>query len=250
MDGRGVAQDEEQAVAWWCKAAAQGNKLAQSNLDALHTLQQGDVTEAVEWLRRACEPGDTEAKGVLTFGERLPAIGGIESLVLDGVIYFFGFDFRSDLVLSRLFDDVDAMASYASLHMLQSDGKHDVAYWRELAYEAIEESELSLSLESRTFSRRDLMLTFQILSHACQSNSTVPGFSIEYHLLYLLESAGGWEADMGDIEADIRIIAGDSPLTEGESVSQVAQRVQVLLKELISHVPGNWRELFAVLSPE
>ncbi|MGP2801279.1 hypothetical protein ACTVLW_14545 [Serratia ureilytica] len=88
------------------------------------------------------------------------------------------------------------------------------------------------------------------LQRACQNNSTVPGFSISYHLLYLLESAGGWEADMGDIQTEIRIIAGDRPLKEGESVSKVAQDVQARLKELLRCAPGNWRELFAVLSPE
>ena len=250
MDGRGVAQDEEQAVAWWCQAAELGNELAKFNLDALHVLQRGDSTEAVEWLRRAGEQSDNDAKGILMFGERLPAVGGIESLVLDGTTYFFGFDYRSDLVLSRLFDDIDAMAFYASLNMLQSDGKHDVAYWRTLANEAVDASELSPGLESQTFSSQALGLTRLNLQRACQNNSTVPGFSISYHLLYLLESAGGWEADMGDIQTEIRIIAGDRPLKEGESVSKVAQDVQARLKELLRCAPGNWRELFAVLSPE
>ncbi|HCF2456956.1 TPA: SEL1-like repeat protein [Pseudomonas aeruginosa] len=250
MDGRGIAQDEAQAAIWWHKAAEQGNKLAESNLDALHILQQGSITEGVEWLHDAAAMGDTEALDALKFGERHPAVGGIESVVLDGKTYFFGFDFKSDLVLSPLFDDIDAMAAYASLHMRQTDGEHDVAYWRELASDAIEESELSPSLESRTFSSHALALIREQLRHACQSNSTVPGFSIEYHLLYLLEAAGRWEADRGDIEGDIHIIAGERPLAEGENIGQVSQRLQAQLRELVDLVPGNWSVLFSALSSD
>lgn len=248
MDGRGVAQDAEKAATWWRKAAEQGNELAQSNLDALQILQQGDVDDAVEWLRTAAEHGDAETGDALLFDERHPAVGGIESLVLDGTTYFFGFDFKSDMVLSPLFDDIDAMAAYASRYMLQTDGAHDAAYWRELADDAIEDSALASSLEERTFSSHVLALTLEKLRHAGQSNSTVPGFSIEPHLIYLLEAAGGWRADRSNIEADICSIAGEEPLAEGESVTQVSQRLQAQLKELVEQAPGNWSERFAALS--
>lgn len=248
MEGRGVDKDDDQAAAWWRKAAAQGNEKAQSDLEVLHIIQQGDIAGAVEWLREAAEEGDTDAKEALMPDAWHSAVGGIESLVLDGTTYFFGFDFKSDLVLSPLFDDIDAMAAYASVYMLQADGAHDAAYWRELATEAIEESELASSLEERTFSSQVLTLTLEKLHHACQNHATVPGFSIEYHLLYLLEAAGGWGVDRGDIEADIGIIAGEQPLAEGESIAQVAQRLQTRLKALVERASGNWSVLFAALS--
>jgi hypothetical protein len=44
-------------------------------------------------------------------------LGGIESIFLDNVTYFFGFDYRNDLALSPLINDRDAMACFASIQM-------------------------------------------------------------------------------------------------------------------------------------
>lgn len=243
LDGRGVPKDDDQAIFWWQKAAEQGNKQAKSNLNTLLMLRHGSITEAAEH-------GYTTAQGILFFSERCPTTGGIEALVLDGTTYFFGFDYRSDLVLSPLFDDIDTMASYASALMQQTDGEHSTDYWRTAANEAIDTSELAPDLKSRTFSSHELALTLQSVQHASQHNTAVPGFAIEYHLLYLLEAAGGWETDMGAIEADIHRLAGEATLAEGETITHVAQRLQMQLKELIHFAPENWNVLFAALSPK
>lgn len=142
------------------------------------------------------------------------------------------------------------MASYASALMQQTDGEHSTDYWRTAANEAIDTSELAPDLKSRTFSSHELALTLQSVQHASQHNTAVPGFAIEYHLLYLLEAAGGWETDMGAIEADIHRLAGEATLAEGETITHVAQRLQMQLKELIHFAPENWNVLFATLSPK
>jgi len=55
--------------------------------------------------------------------DRIGRVGGIESLSLDGRRYYFGFDYKSDVVLSPLIDDPGAMAAFASEYMRQTTGK-------------------------------------------------------------------------------------------------------------------------------
>jgi hypothetical protein len=121
-------------------------------------------------------------------------IGGIESLVLDDVRYFFGFSPNSDLVVSPLIADMEEMARFASRHMEQMDGLHDEAYWLQEASYAIEESELCSTPEERTFTSDALANFVAGLQQAVKTDSIVPGLSLESHLLYLLDAAGGWEA--------------------------------------------------------
>ena len=66
--GRGVAQDDKQAVAWTRKAAEQGDAKAQYMLGAMY--QQGkvvgqDYKQAVVWTRKAAEQGDAKAQRIL-----------------------------------------------------------------------------------------------------------------------------------------------------------------------------------------
>lgn len=53
-------------------------------------------------------------------------------MVVDGRMWFFGFDYSMDTAVSPLIDDPERMAEFASEHMLQTDGIHDVTYWRDL----------------------------------------------------------------------------------------------------------------------
>ena len=84
-NGRGVAQDEEQAVTFYGRAAQQGNASAQSNL--VYIAQKGngsaqlhlgkmyekgwgvakDHEQAVTWYRLAAEQGKTAAKNNLVY---------------------------------------------------------------------------------------------------------------------------------------------------------------------------------------
>ncbi|MFB6711656.1 hypothetical protein ACFCZY_08035 [Streptomyces sp. NPDC056237] len=58
---------------------------------------------------------------------RIAHVGGIESLVLDGHHYCFGFDHSSDTVLSPLIDAPEAMAVFASEHMRQTTAPRPAA---------------------------------------------------------------------------------------------------------------------------
>lgn len=183
-------------------------------------------------------------------------IGGIESLVLDDVRYFFGFSPKSDLVVSPLIADMEEMARFASRYMEQMDGVHDEAYWLELVSYSIDDSELCSTPEERTFTSDALGNFIAGLQQAVKTNAIVPGLSLEYHLLYLLESASGWDdGDTTDIdratcismETSIAIVAGEEEPSEDSSVAEHAQGLLEALRVLIDAAPGNWSTLFSVL---
>jgi hypothetical protein len=178
-------------------------------------------------------------------------VGAIEAVTLDGTMYFFGFDFGSDLVLSPLIADIDLAARFASQHMAQRDGAHDEAYWRELAGYAVEGSELASEPASRTFSTSSLAAAIARLARVRREGTAEPGFAIEYHLRYLLGAAGGWEVpeEAGAEDADewIDVINGNEPLAEGTTLAGIADRLQAHLNALVDAAPGNWSTTFAVL---
>ncbi|MFI6578372.1 hypothetical protein ACIBFB_21495 [Nocardiopsis sp. NPDC050513] len=106
-------------------------------------------------------------------------VGGIESMTIDGRRYYFGFDYKGDMVVSPLIDDPDAMAAFASEHMLLTDGAHDAAYWRDLVDDAVRESGLCYDT--------DRVLTSERLSR----EPMPPRHS---HLRYLLGTlTGHWD---------------------------------------------------------
>ncbi len=64
-DGRGVPQDDAQAVSWFRQAAEQGHAAAQYNLGVMYAKGHGvpqDDAEAVSWYRKAAEQGDAAAQ--------------------------------------------------------------------------------------------------------------------------------------------------------------------------------------------
>lgn len=80
-DGKGVERDTQQAVAWYRKAADQGNISAELHLAVLYRDGAGkmfprDMAQAAEWYRKAADQGDTGAQGTLgmlyTVGQGVP----------------------------------------------------------------------------------------------------------------------------------------------------------------------------------
>ncbi len=66
--GRGVPEDDNEAVSWYRLAAEQGNALAQISLGIMYENGDGmpkDVTEAVRWYRLAAEQGDALGQTLL-----------------------------------------------------------------------------------------------------------------------------------------------------------------------------------------
>ncbi|WDZ82846.1 hypothetical protein [Micromonospora cathayae] len=150
--------------------------------------------------------------------DRIGHIGGVESLTLDGVRYYFGFDFSSDLVLSPLIDDPAVMAAFASRHMRQRTGTHDEAYWADLVAWAETESSLVPTEEDRRFTTESI-----------RANRLTPG----NHLRYLLAAATSWDGSLTSSPE-----AGSAyrrpGLTEDEAHLECAAAA----------VPGNWSLLF------
>jgi TPR repeat protein len=68
-NGQGVSQDYAQAAAWYRKAAEQGDSLAQVNLGVLYDHGQGvrkDYKQAAAWYRKAAEQGNPRAQSNLS----------------------------------------------------------------------------------------------------------------------------------------------------------------------------------------
>ena len=66
--GRGVAQDYQQAMAWFHKAANAGNANAMYNIGVLYDNGQGivqDYQQAMVWYRKAADAGNENAKKCL-----------------------------------------------------------------------------------------------------------------------------------------------------------------------------------------
>ena len=64
-NGRGVPQDHVQAVAWYRKAADQGDADAQFSLGVMYENGRGvprDYVKAVAWYRKAADQGDADAQ--------------------------------------------------------------------------------------------------------------------------------------------------------------------------------------------
>ena len=67
-NGRGVRQDDSEAVRWYRLAADQGHAVAQFNLGVMYANGRGvpqDDTEAVLWYRLAADRGDADAQNNL-----------------------------------------------------------------------------------------------------------------------------------------------------------------------------------------
>ena len=68
VHGEGVIQDDEEAVKWYRKAAELGNANAMSNLGVMYTQGKGvieDFKEAFKWFRKAAELGTVNAMAAL-----------------------------------------------------------------------------------------------------------------------------------------------------------------------------------------
>ncbi|WP_416985932.1 hypothetical protein [Streptomyces sp. T028] len=181
---------------------------------------------------------------------RVGHVAGIESLTLDGHRYYFGFDYKSDLVVSPLIDDPDAMAAFAAEHMRQTDGRHGEAYWADLVADAVETSDLVSEETDREFTTRSL-----------RADLPNPGS----HLLYLLDAAGGWDDSFtlpsAAQQACTRLGFDEDDFAEGidECLQAILEDgadsrpdewtvVRCYLTSAVKLLPGNWALLFTPLA--
>ena len=95
-EGRGVPQDDAEAVKWYRRAAEQGLDQAQTNLGVMYATGQGvpqDDKAAVRWFRKAAEQGHARAQNNL------------------GFMYANGQGVPQNLVLAHMWFDLGAAAS-------------------------------------------------------------------------------------------------------------------------------------------
>ncbi|MFE6505038.1 hypothetical protein [Kitasatospora sp. NPDC057738] len=184
---------------------------------------------------------------------RVGHVAAVESLTLDGRRHFFGFDHRSDLVVSPLIEDPDAMAAFAAAHLRQTDGPHDPAYWAVLVADAVDGSDLVGDNADRTFTTDGL-----------RTGLPEPGG----HLLYLLDAATDLDVETG-LPADVDRACGRLGHA-GPQDDDFADTVDHCLETVIAHgplhrpdewtvvrghltaaiaaLPGNWGLLFGPLA--
>lgn len=183
------------------------------------------------------------------FPDLVDEVGGIESMVVDGRRWFFGFSYSSDLVLTPLIADPGEMARFASRYLRQTDGEHDPAYWLELVEDAVAESGLTGTDEDRVVDTAAL--------------AREPALS--HHLRYVLGAATGWPDDTvyeePDVVAAFTTIGVARSRRDVDGLDQVVAALggehraaaELILRryvaEKLDHLPGNWPDVFAGLRP-
>ena len=89
-NGRGVIQNDEQAVEWYRRAAEQGHAIAQYDLSWMYQHGRGvsqNSSEAAQWCRRAAEQGYADAQN--TLGWRYQYVRGVGAQNYDEAIRWY-----------------------------------------------------------------------------------------------------------------------------------------------------------------
>ncbi|WP_432832676.1 hypothetical protein [Dactylosporangium sp. CA-092794] len=178
-------------------------------------------------------------------------VGGIESMMVDGRRWFFGFDYSMDTAVSPLIDDPARMAEFASKHMLQTDGVHDVAYWRDLVDSSVETSGIVGEDAARTY-----------------DSETVAAELPSTRLIYLMGAATAWDESFFEHEAVQAALATmgvrerdredwdcldqciAARRSDSAEVSRAGADFMTLYQRFIfDNLPANWPEVFAALRP-
>ena len=103
--GRGVPQNDKEAVKWFRLAADQGNAIAQYSLGFAYYSGKGapqDYPEAVKWFRLAAEQGETDAQASL------------------GAIYYSGEGIPRDYVQAYAWSNLAAMQGHKKAEEFRS----------------------------------------------------------------------------------------------------------------------------------
>jgi hypothetical protein len=183
--------------------------------------------------------------------DREGCVGGIESMMVDGRRWFFGFDYRMDTVVSPLIDDPARMAEFASAYMLQTDGAHDVAYWRELVDSSVEVSDIVSEDEHRSYDSATLA-----------AERSTPSSQ----LMYLIGAATAWDDALfeeEDVQAALATLgmpdADDwecldewvaATRSDDAEVRRAGTHLMTRYQRFVfDNLPANWPEVFAALRP-
>ncbi|MED7949500.1 hypothetical protein [Streptomyces sp. BE303] len=164
--------------------------------------------------------------------DRVGHVAGVESLTLDGHRYYFGFDHRSDLVVSPLVDDPGTMAAFAAEHMRQTDGRHDEAFWAELVAHAVETSALVPEDTDREFTTAGL-----------RAGLPDPGS----HLLCLLGATGEWD-DASTLSPEVQRACARLGFDEDDVAEALDACLRAVLEDGAGGRPDEWAVVRGVLT--
>ncbi len=186
--------------------------------------------------------------------------------MIDDRTLFFGFSCQCNLELSPLIADKEIMASYAAQYMMQTDGKHDRAYWLSITGDGVESSDLA-DAESCVFKTAQLEQIPKRLQQTAIQNTPDPELYIEYHLQFLLAAAAEVDAnclldseaaarlgfDEGsnvyeEIDGVISIVQGKKALPKGATYRDAGIFVREYLDLLVENLVGNWQNYFSMLA--
>ncbi|WP_432994585.1 hypothetical protein [Dactylosporangium sp. CA-233914] len=180
-------------------------------------------------------------------------VGGIESMMVDGRRWFFGFDYSMDTAVSPLIDDRARMAEFASRYMLQTDGPHDVAYWRDLVDSAVGTSGIVAEDEDRTYDSETLAAqrltpSTQLMYLMGAATAWDDSFLEDEAVQATLATIGVRERDRDDWDCLDQCIAATR--SANAEVSTAATHLMTRYQRFIfDNLPANWPEVFAALRP-
>lgn len=183
--------------------------------------------------------------------DREGQVGGIESMVVDGRRWFFGLDYSMDTAISPLIDDPARMAEFASQHMLQRDGAHDVAYWRDLVDSSVELSGIvgrdeDRTYDSETLAAQRLAPSSQLMYLMGAATAWDDSFFEDEDVQTALATIGVREVDREEWDCLDQCIAATR--SDRAEVSQAGTHLMTRYQRFIfDNLPANWPEVFAAL---
>lgn len=119
--GRGVRQDDAEAVKWYRRASAQGLSVAQYRLGVMYDNGWGvpaDDTEAVKWYSRAAEQGHAFAQHDLAF--MYVAGRGVEQDFVRAYMWLYVAVANGNALMMKHLDNVSRKLSFAQVAAAQA----------------------------------------------------------------------------------------------------------------------------------
>lgn len=213
--------------------------------------------------------GIAMAKEIAPIPDRIGYVAGIESITLDGERWYFGFNYRDDIVVSPLIADPEAAAVFASRYMMQTSGRRDTAYWRELVRESVGDSGLA-GPDGRDFNRVELARIVGRLRAMAAGRDMQPAAVLDLpgHLSYLLGAACGWTTPEDNDEylrLLQRLLLEEEDYDSGVAMSMLQDEIELPgsatrsdaarmrvdnLDACLDSLPANWGELFSILKAD
>lgn len=192
------------------------------------------------------------------------AVGGIESIVVAGKRYWFGFSYKADAVLSPLIGDERVMAQFGSDYLLQTDGAHPPEFWLDLVQKAVQLSDLTGDdAAARLFTGFEVRDALREVEAARREGRPAKGVELPGHLTYLFHAAteaieevgpfpcaGKWEQAYKQLDnygncrdGALKVIDGTVAPPTGTDYDDALEVMSQYAGYWRRNVPENWRTI-------